>query len=106
MNIIKASELNTGYTRQDVIEHMCAKVMGQIQRASTQGYRQTNFHGGCWRWDKEKQKIVYPYECDGPYFDWDNYKDEVKQVFIANGYKIKPTGYIGGVWQHTETIMW
>lgn len=31
---------------------------------------------------------------------------EVRTIFERAGYKIKPTGYIGGVWQLTENICW
>lgn len=32
--------------------------------------------------------------------------DEVKKLYEKEGYHIKPTGYIGGVWQLTEDICW
>ena len=31
---------------------------------------------------------------------------EVRQKFEKAGYTIKPTGYVGGVWQLTEDICW
>ncbi len=31
---------------------------------------------------------------------------EVRKIFEEEGYHIKPTGYIGGVWQETENICW
>ena len=40
----------------------------------------------------------------------DQYKNpidfEVKEHFRKLGYKFRPTGYSGGVWQHTEDIYW
>lgn len=36
----------------------------------------------------------------------DTYYHEVRKMFEERGYKIKPTGYIGGVWQETEDIYW
>lgn len=41
----------------------------------------------------------------------DNYSqapfyEEVRERFESYGDRIKPTGYIGGVWQHTEHIEW
>ena len=39
-------------------------------------------------------------------YRFDDYASEVKAKFKAAGYVIKPTGYIGGVWQLTEDIMW
>lgn len=106
MNIIKASELNTGCTRQDVVEWMTAKVMGNIQRANKEGRRKTVFYAGCCYWDKDEKKFTYNKGEDRPFFHWDDYKDEVREIFIDAGYKIKPTGYIGGVWQDSEDIMW
>lgn len=34
------------------------------------------------------------------------YKDDLKQLYHQKGYRFKPTGYIGGVWQQTEDICW
>ena len=36
----------------------------------------------------------------------DEYYSEVREKFERCGYKIKPTGYINGVWQRTEDIVW
>lgn len=36
----------------------------------------------------------------------DEHYERIKKEYEANGYKIKPTGYIGGVWQLTEYITW
>lgn len=36
----------------------------------------------------------------------DELYSEVRAIFERAGYKIKPTGYIGGVWQLTEDICW
>lgn len=41
--------------------------------------------------DKDSDKDVY---------------DEIRRKYERAGYKIKPTGYIGGVWQLTEDICW
>lgn len=32
--------------------------------------------------------------------------DEIRKKYEAAGYIIKPTGYIGGVWQLSEDICW
>jgi hypothetical protein len=34
------------------------------------------------------------------------YENEIKQMFMAEGYTFKPTGYCGGVWQLSEDICW
>ena len=36
----------------------------------------------------------------------DEYYFEVKKKFLDYGYKIVPTGYINGIWQRTEDIIW
>ena len=33
-------------------------------------------------------------------------EDELKAILQRHGFRIKPTGYIGGVWQRTEDICW
>jgi hypothetical protein len=34
------------------------------------------------------------------------YEQEVKRMFLDQGYSFKPTGYCGGVWQLSEDICW
>lgn len=43
--------------------------------------------------------IFYPDKNDAEYA-------VVRAKFESAGYQIKPTGYIGGVWQRTEDICW
>ena len=52
---------------------------------------------------KNKETSCY-FPCDK-----DGHKDiydEIRSKYEKAGYKIKPTGYIGGVWQLTEDICW
>lgn len=35
-----------------------------------------------------------------------NYETDLKRMYFAKGYKFKPTGYCGGVWQDSEDIYW
>lgn len=58
----------------------------RIKRAIERGESYTYFP--C---DKDSDKDVY---------------DEIRSKYERAGYKIKPTGYIGGVWQLTEDICW
>ena len=51
------------------------------------------------------KNIVYK-DNGGQYHHWDDYKYDVEKVFRSAGYVIKSTGYVGGVWQRTEDIMW
>ena len=37
---------------------------------------------------------------------YEDYFEEVKAKYESVGYVIKPTGYIGGVWQRTMDIIW
>ena len=62
------------------------KIDRRIQSAVTNG--QTECYFPC---DKDSDKDVY---------------DEIRSKYERAGYKIKPTGYIGGVWQLTEHICW
>lgn len=52
---------------------------------------------------KNSQTECY-FPCDKDY-DKDVY-DEIRSKYENAGYKIKPTGFIGGVWQLTESICW
>ena len=52
--------------------------------------------------DRKLNRCYFPCDKD---IDADVY-DEVKELYEAEGYKIVPTGYIGGVWQRTEDICW
>ena len=64
--------------------------------------------------DEYKTKEISPivkkdweYEDFSAYeYRFDDYAEEIKKRFVNAGYVIKPTGYIGGIWQRTEDIMW
>ena len=70
-------------------------VMKSIENASERGYRKTCFCSSTY-WYKNEDGI----DC------FINFDEEVKAEFIRHGYSFRPTGYIGGVWQHTEDICW
>jgi len=39
--------------------------------------------------------------------DRDNpFYSEIRRMFEAKGYRIKPTGYLNGYWQLTDDILW
>lgn len=105
MKIIEANKLNSSYTRQDVVEAFCTKLMNEIKKKNSQGYRKTCFYVCGGYYDEHSKNIVYK-DNGGQYHYWDDYKRDVEKIFIAAGYVIKATGYIGGVWQRTEDIMW
>lgn len=72
--------------KQERLAKMYDKVNARIKNAVEHGYCSTYFP--C---DKENDKDIY---------------DEVRAKYEAAGYKIKPTGTIGGVWQLSEDICW
>ena len=105
MKIVKADQLNLPYTRQDVIDAFCAEMMNKIVSTSKKGYRKTCFYVSGGYYNTHSKTITY--KDDGSqYHHWDDYKRDVEKVFVAAGYVIKSTGYVGGVWQKTEDIMW
>ena len=52
--------------------------------------------------EKGENRCYFPCDKDR---DIDVY-DEIRSKYERAGYKIKPTGYIGGVYQKTEHIYW
>lgn len=50
----------------------------------------------------ERKRSTCVFELDKS----DELYSEVRTIFERAGYKIKPTGYIGGVWQLTEDMYW
>lgn len=69
---------------QDAFNKDVLSVLRAIEKASANGDRQTTFN---------------------PPSGYRFY-DAVKDEFLKKGYSFKPTGYIGGVWQHSERICW
>ena len=114
MNIIPANQLKVEHTREEIINAFCENLMNRIQKATSDGRHKTCFDASIY-YDCISGKIygTYPDELRGthrrldPYkYLLDDYASEVKLKFIKAGYTIKPTGYIGGVWQLTEDICW
>ena len=115
MNIVNANELKVGQSRQDIVDAFCENLMQKINKAIEDGYRKICFDASVYLhkptnkvfgilpddWLKTKDWEVMP---RGYYFS--DYEDEIREKFRKAGYKIKPTGCIGGVWQLTEDIMW
>lgn len=111
--IIAVNELNkNGITREKIIDTFCKNLMSKITRANVEGRRELCFTADVWCNTKTRE-ISHIYRQDwredgiSPYeYSFDDYAEEIKKRFINAGYTIKPTGYIGGVWQKTENIMW
>lgn len=72
--------------RAEKIANIEKRIDKNIERAVKGGYLHCHFP--C---SKDTDKDVY---------------DEIRNKYEKAGYTIKPTGYIGGVWQTTEDICW
>lgn len=111
--IIMANELNkNGITREEVINTFCENLMDRICKANADGQRKICFDATVWT-NKQTNEISPTYKKEWGYennlayeYRFDDYAEEIKKKFTNAGYVIKPTGYIGGVWQRTEDIMW
>lgn len=110
--IISASELNnSGVTREKIIDTFCENLMNRINEANADGRRKICFDATVWT-NKQTKEISPTYKREwghenNPYeYRFDDYAEEIKKMFTDAGYIVKPTGYIGGVWQLTEDIMW
>lgn len=83
MNIPTAKEIWEQQPNKNDFEDACMSVLKDIRRAQERGLRETCFN-------------PRPYEQ----------YEAAKRKYQSLGYEIKPTGYIGGVWQLTEHIHW
>lgn len=75
-------------SREEKVNAIIERVNADIKRAAEKGMHECYFDCG---------KDSY---SDGPFYK------EVRECFERCGYRIKPTGFIGGVWQRTEHIEW
>ena len=82
INIPHASEIQKTDEHDEELNKHIQKVLKDIERRNAEGLSYAPF------------AVDYRYE------------KEVKQLFLAKGYRFEPTGYIGGVWQLTEDIHW
>lgn len=112
--IISAKDLNMEHSREEIINCFCDSLMEKIKQKAANGNRITSFDSSIWYYSPTKEITIKPdYEKWTEQDKWDcykysfsDYKDEIKKRFEKAGYIIKPTGYIGGVYQRTEDIMW
>lgn len=81
-------------TPTEGFEQAVEAVVRDIERASKEGRRSTCFNPPAYWYDTEYGRTFIRYD------------KEVKELFIQKGYRFRPTGYIGGVWQRTEHICW
>ena len=114
MNIIPANQINCEHSREEIVKCFCENLMHKIQECAAKGRHDTCFDARVY-YEYETGKLYSTYqdkwrghgESYTPYkYHLDDYAGEVKEKFKQAGYIIKPTGYIGGVWQLTEDICW
>lgn len=110
--ITTPKELKAKITSSMIVDRLCEKLMEEITEVNNKGGHKCTFYV-CGIYGNNKtgdfpKKITSEvlHSPDYTYFRFDDYSDEVKKRFIEAGYRIKPTGYIGGVWQLTEDIYW
>lgn len=112
MSIVPANQIGCKHSRADIIECFCDNLMQHIQKAASEGRNSYVFNATVY-YHKETGEIYSKLPQGHKYQEWDFYKysfsdyeDEIREKFRKAGYTIKPTGYIGGVWQRSETIFW
>lgn len=118
MEITNARELNK-VTKEDIVEMFCEDLMNTIRQRNAKGGRETCFDNASAVRVKngEGDYTYYPaykfyalgesrFKMEYIYVPFENYKDAVRAKFRSAGYTVKPTGYLGGVWQTTEDIVW
>lgn len=110
--IIPAKDLNP-ITTEMIADEFCRRLMKAIKEKNAKGERSTVFYVSAFYVDRESKEFVenrhdVAHDMTGKYTycHFDSYCDIVKERFIAAGYKIRPTGVVGGVRQLTEDILW
>jgi hypothetical protein len=116
MTIIPANQLQCGNTREEIINAFCGNLMKRIQKAASEGRHDICFDASayyhkptgkvCSDWHNNDGTYTNFKDYDAYKYNFSDYSSEVKEKFRRAGYIIKPTGYIGGVWQLTEDICW
>lgn len=114
MNITPASQIKCQNSREDIIDTFCVNLIEKIQKCAEDGYHSCCFDATVY-YENDTGKLYHSYQdkwrgVAGAYdtykYRFDDYQTEIKERFRKAGYIIKPTGYIGGVWQLTEDICW
>lgn len=112
MNIIPACKLRKDCNREEIINCFCDNLMNKIKEAAKNGRNKICFDAHVY-YHKPTGKVFPSIPKDSPRSEWeigryhfDDYADEVRRRFKNAGYVVKPTGFIGGVYQQSEDIMW
>lgn len=107
VNIIPANKL-TKIKTEDIVDMFCFDIMEKIFKANEKGLRNVCFCASTIY--LQNGNLVFRYTGEDRdkaiYYSFDDYHDMVAKRFREAGYTIKPTGYIGGVWQRSEDIIW
>lgn len=107
--IINANDLNIKYNKQQIVDLFCDSLMEKIQQAAKENQRKVCFNATIWK-NERTGEVSTKYcrdHCDNGYaYKFSDYAEEIKKNFLRAGYIIKPTGYLGGIWQNTEEICW
>lgn len=74
--------------REEKVSKIIENINRDIKRASEKGLHECYF------------------ACSKDSYSEATFYKEVREKFESYGYRIKPTGFIGGVWQRTENIEW
>lgn len=111
MTIIPANQIKCENSREEIINAFCESLMNKIKQYASDGRHDCCFDATVY-YHIPSGKVFGTYNKEWKSKDWerryqfDDYADEIKAKFRQAGYIIKPTGYIGGVWQLTEDICW
>ena len=87
--MIKANELNC----TDYFKYFIERQERGIKSACENDIRRCHFY--------ERDITV-----NGKRINFEEYRARIEREIESSGYRIVPTGYIGGVWQRTKSLVW
>ena len=95
MDASEARRISNENGREEIIQAALKRVEEEIREAASKGRTRVCFaskpqYGGFFFLYKGKYEDV----------------PELRDILIQKGYKFRDTGYVGGVYQHTEDICW
>lgn len=112
MNIIPAYKLKMSHSTEEIINCFCDNLMNKIKKCAAEGNNKTCFDASVY-YHKPTGKIFASLPKEFKRNEWefrkyhfDDYAHEVRRRFQNAGYIVKPTGFVGGIWQNTDDIIW